>query len=173
MIISIDEKNIIIDDELFDLINSYKWFINKDGYVYRSAINNQEKRKYGSTVLLHRFIMKVDKNDGIIDHIDNNPLNNCKNNLRKCTAAENSYNHKKYKNNTSGYKGVNYVREKRKKKNGETYIKEYWKVTITYKGKQYTKKFIYNEENLIKAVMYYNEKAKELFGEFACLNTIL
>lgn len=45
-----------------------------------------------------------------IDHVDNNPLNNVWSNIRECTHAENQRNRKKPKHNTSGYKGVVYLR---------------------------------------------------------------
>ena len=43
---------------------------------------------------------------GDIDHIDGNPSNNRIENLRPATKAENAYNRKISKNNTSGAKGV-------------------------------------------------------------------
>lgn len=150
----------IIDDYLFDELNQYQWLLNADGYVFRW---DNSKR-----ILLHRQIIKVDKNQ-IIDHIDNNPLNNCLNNLRICTIKENSYNKKKYKNNTSGYKGVFYHREIRGK---NKYVKEYWKAILTIDGKQKTKKFPYTEEGKIQAAQYYNELAVQYFGEFANINKI-
>lgn len=153
----------MIDDDQQARVMQNQWLINKYGYVYRLSITGKEKRKYGRIILLHRFILEVSKRDGVADHIDGNPLNNCKSNLRKCTHAQNAYNHKKPKNNTSGFKGVNHVKEKKR---------EYWRATITCKGKQYTKKFKYTPENLIEAAKWYNQKAKELFGDFAKLNII-
>jgi len=150
----------IIDDHLFDELNQYQWLLNVDGYVFRWENNKR--------ILLHRQIIQADKNQ-IVDHIDNNSLNNCLNNLRICTMKENSYNKKKYKNNTSGYKGVFYHREIRGK---NKYIKEYWKVILTIEGKQKTKKFPYTEEGKIQAALYYNELAIQYFGEFANINKI-
>lgn len=131
----------IIDDYLFDKLNQYQWLLNTDGYVFRWDNNKR--------ILLHRQIIKADKNQ-IVDHIDNNLLNNRLSNLRICTIKENSYNKKKYKNNTSGYKGVFYHREIRGK---NKYIKEYWKVILTINGKQKTKKFPYTEEGKIQYIL--------------------
>jgi hypothetical protein len=49
-----------------------------------------------------------------IDHIDQNKQNNNIENLREVTKSENKYNTKKYKTNTSGYKGVSYHKASKK-----------------------------------------------------------
>ena len=77
-----------VDDNLFDKLNQYQWLINKDGYIF--CWENNKK------ILLHRYIMNAKKNQ-IVDHIDNNPLNNQLSNLRICTIKENSYNKKNIK----------------------------------------------------------------------------
>lgn len=115
--------------------------------------------------------MNITDKNIIIDHIDNNPLNNYKSNLRICSIKENSYNKQKYRNNTSGFKGVFYHHEIRKYKN-KFYKKEYWKVILTINGKQKTKKFPYTDEGKIQAALYYNELAKQYFKDFAKLNVI-
>ena len=58
--------------------------------------------------MAHRIIYKMHTgNDPIyIDHIDGDTLNNDPSNLRSVTHALNCGNHKKYKNNTSGLRGV-------------------------------------------------------------------
>ena len=94
-----------VDLEEYEKIIKHHWgiFISKYGafYVY-TYDRSGEKVK---TVLLHRYIMN-DPKGMIVDHIDGNPLNNLKSNLRVCTVEENSQNRAKNKNNTSGHKGV-------------------------------------------------------------------
>ncbi|ACL81357.1 putative HNH endonuclease [Sulfitobacter phage EE36phi1] len=45
----------------------------------------------------------------VIDHIDGNKLNNRISNIRNVTQVENTKNRANYKNNTSGYPGVNWI----------------------------------------------------------------
>lgn len=62
-----------------------------------------------------------------IDHIDGNPSNNKPNNLRIVTRKENSMNVGIRSNNTSGYSGVNYSKEKNK-----------WRVRISIDKKKFS-----------------------------------
>ena len=63
--------------------------------------------KSNSAGQLHRFILNLTKeNTEIVDHINGDPLDNRKNNLRLCTNQENIRNCKIPKNNKSGHKGV-------------------------------------------------------------------
>lgn len=50
----------------------------------------------------------------LVDHIDGNPLNNKISNLRACNHAENNQNTLKYKNNTTGWKGVDFHKKTQK-----------------------------------------------------------
>lgn len=59
----------------------------------------------------------------VLDHIDGNPLNNRLENLRPAFPVLNSWNQKKFKNNTTGITGVNW--DKRRKQ---------WRARITVKG---------------------------------------
>lgn len=81
-------EKFIIDKEDFEKIKNYQWhshYVNrKKNYV--SCIFN------GKRLYIHRIIMNCLEEDKVVDHIDGNPLNNRKNNLRICTKAENSRN---------------------------------------------------------------------------------
>jgi len=66
------------------------------------------------TIFLHRFINNTP--EGLLtDHIDGNPLNNRKSNLRSVTAQENQQNRGVNKNSTSGYRGVYKTKRNRSK----------------------------------------------------------
>ncbi len=91
-----------------------------------------------------------------IDHIDNNPLNNRRDNLMVCTPANNSFNTRPHKDSISKYKGVTV-----------SYRAKPWRATITHKGRSYA---LGNHETEEEAARAYDKKAKELFGEYAWLN---
>lgn len=82
----------LIDVEDVEKVKNIKWCY--DGRYVRSQ-----------HFFLHRFIM-CPSDDLVVDHINHNPLDNRKCNLRICTQQENSFNKKKMSNNTSGVIGV-------------------------------------------------------------------
>lgn len=149
MQLSIKDKIILIDDEDYDLINPYSWYISKAGYAaYKSGDKN---------MLMHRLIMNcLDKKEKV-DHINRNTLDNRKINLRLCTlSGQNEMNRPFQKNNTSGYKGVSFNKRGNK-----------FEVYITRFKKRYS---LGRFSDPIEAAKAYDKKAKELFGEFAYLN---
>ena len=100
------EQETTIDTDDFEKVNKYKWFY-CSGYVARWTTkheNNGGKRK---RILLHRFLTDAPEHL-VVDHIDGNPLNNSKSNLRVCTYYQNYLNKRKLKNNSTGFKGVWY-----------------------------------------------------------------
>ena len=135
-----------VDSEDVENIIKYYWHTVK-GYPYCAEIK----------MYLHQFLLKT--SDGLqIDHKDQNPLNNRKNNLRKCTNAQNSRNSKIPKNNKSGYKGVSWHKASCK-----------WRAQIGYNYKCIPLGLYHCKDEAAKA---YNEAAIKYFGEFASLNKI-
>lgn len=80
--------------------------------IYARLWSRDEKKQ----VLLHRLIMEGMlgrrlRPKEVVDHVDGNGLNNCRENLRLCTQGQNLANRAALnRNNTSGYRGVSYFR---------------------------------------------------------------
>lgn len=87
------------------LLSEFKWCAANPTktlhYVYRN-VKIDGKRKQ---ILLHREIMGAIDGE-IVDHINGNGLDCRRENLRKCTHAENMQNRKIHKHNALGVKGV-------------------------------------------------------------------
>jgi hypothetical protein len=143
-------KFAIVDAEDYDWLAQYKWSCQK------SKNNFYATRAKGSArISMHREIMKAP--EGVqVDHIDRGGLKNRRSNLRLCTHAENVHNSRPMRNATSKYKGVCW--HKRKKK---------WCVSISKSGKR---TYLGNFDDEVEATRAYDQKAEELFGEFAYLN---
>lgn len=140
------------------------------GYTHTTKSGTKYRRVYfkGKDHAVHRVIWemingKIPK-DLCIDHIDGDGLNNKIQNLRLATRGQNAKNRKINKNNLSGYKGVT----KAKGRNGSI-LKNPWRVYVQYNNKCYTKHGFPTPK---AAAIHYNEKAIELFGEFARLNEV-
>lgn len=79
-------KVALVDDDDFEHVNAIKWYCTSNGYAA-----HKNGRKY---VLMHRFIMGVEKLDEI-DHINRDKLDNRKNNLRIAPRRINLLNRKR------------------------------------------------------------------------------
>lgn len=142
----------LVDDEDFDWLNRFSWYVDSYGYAGR--------RKNGKRVRMHREILQLAPSENI-DHKDMNRLNNQRKNLRIANKSQNQANSGIRKNSLSGYKGVYYRND-----GGST---GRWIAKIMLKGKN---KNLGSFKTAKTAAKAYNQAAKELFGEFARLNPI-
>ena len=94
----------------------------------------------------------------LVDHIDRNPFNNQKSNLRRVTFQQNVMNRGKYAKASSRYKGVGWFKKYKK-----------WRAGIALNDRYYHLGYFTDEK---AAALAYNNKAKELFGEYAFLNDL-
>lgn len=97
---------VITDIEFYDSFKNIQFNIESSGYAIAVIENNVRKK-------MHHFVLEK-KKGYVIDHINNDRLDNRKQNLRYVTYKQNAYNRKVGRNNKTGIKGV-------RKTNNNTY----------------------------------------------------
>jgi len=149
-------KETIIDIESYEKVKYYKLSYNKK-YVTITI----DKKRY----MLSRYLMNETDKKILIDHIDNNPLNNCLDNLRQSNYQRNSENKKKRKTEN----GTNYTNVVKRGKKFETQIKnqkfKYYKIHLTeeYAARDRDLQFLKNLPNSHYKI--YFEKEWKIPGE--------
>lgn len=137
-----------MDKEDYGWVSKTSWSDDGRGYAVRKV------RGKNTTEKMHRIIIGAKKGE-LVDHINGNPSDNRKDNLRIVKSTENARNTRMYSTNKTGYKGV------AKYKNGR-YTAQ---ITVNYK-KIHLGVFDCKEE----AAKAYNIAAKKYFGEYARAN---
>lgn len=141
-------KSIIVDDEDYPLLSRLTWYLrDSENRVYTSV--------EGKMVQISRLLLAPKKGEEV-DHINRNPLDNRKENLRLCTRVQNEMNKPVKKACKSGLKGVRLVRNS-------------WVARTRVNGKFLHIGCFKTKEDAARA---YNEKVKELHGSFAWLNPV-
>jgi len=108
-------KFAMVDAADYEWLNRYNWFAScTRGRAYAATCQD------GRTISMHRMIMKPPPGM-IVDHIDGNGLNNCRDNLRICTPKDNRHNTRPLG------KGSQYV--------GVTRCGDRWKAKIKHNGR--------------------------------------
>jgi hypothetical protein len=141
----------LVDDEDFEYLNQWKWITTDNGYARRTEYKNGTQKPVNMHVLIASPSLGM-----LVDHINGNKLDNRRENLRICTNTENRRNISKYKNNTSGYKGVTWHKQHRK-----------WYAQIVPLRKNI---FLGLFSDAKEAARAYDAAAKKYFGQFARLN---
>ncbi len=136
----------LVSDEDHIFLAGYTWSPNNRGYA-TASVN-------GKTRFMHRVVverMKLDLTGGEVDHINQDRLDNRRNNLRIATRSQNKMNCGKPRDNTSGYRGVAKDRNK-------------WRSQIQVNGELIHLGCFDTPEEASDA---YCEAAEKYFGEFA------
>lgn len=137
----------LVDDEDYETLSAYKWRLDHYGYAANvRRINGKTK-----TVFMHGYLLPHPKGTEI-DHINRNPCDNRKSNLRIATRSQNNMNSKRRVNNTSGIRGVSLHKQTGK-----------WRAYISYNGKQINLGLFWNIKD---AAQVRKQKATELYGGF-------
>lgn len=131
------------DMEDYDKIKDYCWMEHSNNGRYHYVVNTEKIHDR-----LHQII-----GCKYYDHIDRNPFNNRKYNLRPCTHHQNSMNSSIPKNNISGVMGVSWVKTRKR-----------WRAYIKVDYKQIWLGSFKDKDDAIIARL---KAEKEYFGEFA------
>lgn len=144
----------IVDDEDYEALNKHKWWaeVGRATVYAVRQVPTPTNRIY--TVKMHRQLLDAPKGMNV-DHKNGNGLDNRKCNLRLCTDQQNNWNARIRKDNKSGLKGVSWHKNSKK-----------WRTQIRWNDKKVTLGYFTDKLEAKKA---YDLKAKQLFGEFACL----
>lgn len=142
--------NIQLDQQDQDLLQHNWTALQSKHITYAKASVN------GKQVVLHRLVAERMglSLDGVIDHINGDAFDCRRSNLQACTHQQNIMKQRHQVTAQSPYKGVMRFRNK-------------WRARITLDGKTMHLGLF---ANAVDAAIAYNEKAKELFGNFANLN---
>lgn len=136
-------ETIVDEDMYYDLVK-YSWCLSRK-YVVGTVDNK--------TVKLHRFVLDY-SDDDVVDHINNDRLDNRKCNLRVVTPKQNNMNKLSRPNSSSKFIGV-------------TLHKYGWTASIGVNGERLHLGYFKDETEAAKAR---DIATKEHFGEFGNLN---
>lgn len=127
---------------------------------YRITLPNVKYVVAGPGIDLHAIILGGRSEFGyVIDHINGNPLDNRRENLRRVTSAVNNHNRRKSKGKSSQYNGVHFCKKTKK-----------WISQITVNGKRF---FLGSFKLELHAAEVYDAHAALFYGKYARTNVML
>lgn len=146
----------LVDDEDYDLVARFRWMLLED-----QRRSGRQSVPYARTrytlngrqmpVSMHALVTGWP----MVDHINHDGLDNQRHNLRPVSNSQNLMNARP-RGGTSAFKGVHWHRSSRK-----------WVARIGLNNSRRGLGYFTDEEAAARA---YDAAARELFGEFACLN---
>ena len=143
----------LLDNHDYDKLSKYNWGLGPRKYIQRTKTENGKQ----TSVVIHREIMGCIKGDGkTVDHVNRNRLDNRRVNLRLVNRQQSATNCSMGKNNTSGYKGVSFLKSE-----------NIWQSRVMFNYKSH---FLGNFKTAQEAGRAYDKKTLELNGVYAVLN---
>ena len=154
ILVSSGKAQAVVSDEDFAALNAFTWHL-VGGRLKRFYAGRRDAD--GKTIYMHRVVLNAP--DGVqVDHINNDRLDNRRENLRLCNQSQNNANSSRRRTSTNTYRGVYWDRYNRS-----------WRAWINVGGKGRSLGYFKNE---IDAAIAYNKAALDAFGEFAVPNQI-
>lgn len=149
-------------DEIDSDLANLKWGVTADKTKKKYAVRLSSRSTGQKTIRMHRLILErmigraLEKYE-VTDHIDSNPMNNTRSNLRIATYRQNGQNAKVRRDSETKMKGVQIHQCGR------------YYASIKANGER---KHLGYYDSLEDAGIAYNHAAKEFFGEYAQFNDI-
>lgn len=149
------EKFVLVDDEDYNVLNSYVWSCEKHKAGFNYAMTYLVKEGKRLRVYMHRMLLNPKKGE-IVDHINHDGLDNSRGNLRLCDYSLNGINRKLSKDTQS--KGVIYCKRLSK-----------WRVTAALNKKNIGLGY-YSDR--LEAMKVYDTFVLIVYKEFAFTNIL-
>lgn len=150
-----DGISTIIDSQDVIAVSAFSWRAMRAAgvktYYYASATSRSNGKRV--TLLMHRLLIGA-KPGEIVDHINRDPLDNRRKNLRLVDANQSAAN--KVMRNKLGYKGI-----RRQSGSGR------FEASICFRGER---RSVFGCRTPLEAAMEYDKMALETHGEYAALN---
>lgn len=149
-----DGLTVLVDANDYDWLIQFQWSA-RGGKRIKYAYTSLPFHGKTIVVKMEHLIMEV-PTGFVCDHINHSGMDDRKKNLRICTHRQNMWNSRPSKTSSSKFKGVSWSKEHKR-----------WRAYA-----RPSHKYIHLGEfgDEVDAAKAYDAKAKELYGEFACLN---
>lgn len=138
-----------VDDDDFERVSKYRWHANHKGNNVYYAMRSKRSEGSKNAIYLHREIMNAVQGQKV-DHVDSDPFNNQKSNLRFCSQSQNLANKRVFNRRISRFRGIYRVGKK-------------WAAKCH-------RKYIGCFSTDIEAAKAFDKAAYDHFGQFATLN---
>lgn len=156
--ISLTKRKVaIVDDSDYEWLIQWKWYATNPGGKGWRAQHDSGGRKSRVRLAMSRVIMGLNPGDRrVVDHINHNPLDNRRQNLRVATLTQNNQNARHHRDSISGFKGVSWC---------DASPLRPWRAVIAANGKRHHIGLFPTREAAHAA---YCAVASVLHGEFSC-----
>jgi len=155
--ILIANGEVTVDSEDIPLVLAYDWRITfRSTGLVAGVSRNYSRAGQSATQFLHRQILHP-KSNVVVDHINGDPTDNRRANLRTCTHKQNLWNSAPRRAAALPYKGVRPAHAKSSS----------YEANICADGRTF---YLGSHKELAQAARLYDAGARQLFGEFAWLN---
>lgn len=148
----------LVDVDDYETVRQHNWHAKEDpssGFYAATNVPVHEDGSYRQrTLRMHRLLSDHE----VVDHANNNGLDNRRGNLRDGADGKNAKNRRPNRRGSSGYRGVCWFARAGK-----------WQAYIMCDKKRFYLGYFEDKE---EAALAYDAKAVELYGEYACLNLL-